>query len=75
VTKELHISHKLKYWVLLVKHHGSDTWIIPEGDIRTYEIAPNGDIKKDDTVYLWWIAHSYFYGWGEVAKSYIQENL
>jgi hypothetical protein len=46
-----------------------DTWIVPEGDTRTYEIAPNTDLKKDDIVYLWWNPHNYFFGWGEVAET------
>lgn len=58
-----------KHWILLANHHSDDTWILPEGDTRTYEIAPNSEIKKGDTVYLWWNPHRCFYGWGEVAET------
>jgi restriction system protein len=63
------MSRRLKYWILLAGHHESETWILPEGDSRTYEIAPNNDIKKGDIVYLRWNPHSCFYGWGEVAET------
>lgn len=62
------MSRREKHWILLANHHGDDTWILPEGDTRTYEIAPNNEIKKGDTVYLWWNPHRCFYGWGEVAE-------
>ena len=58
-----------KHWILLANHGSDETWILPEGDIRTYEIAPNDRIKRDDIVYLWWNPHSCFYGWGEVAET------
>ena len=63
------VSRRLRYWILLVNHHGDDTWILPEGDTRTYEIAPNNDVRKGDIVYLWWNPHTCFYGWGEVAET------
>lgn len=53
----------------MANHHGGDTWILPEGDTRTYEIAPNDQIKKGDIVYLWWNPDTLFYGWGEVAET------
>jgi hypothetical protein len=62
------MSRRLRYWILLVGG-GIDTWIVEEGDTRTYEIAPNTDLKKDDIVYLWWNPHNYFFGWGEVAET------
>jgi len=62
------MSRRLRYWILLTGG-GIDTWIVPEGDTRTYEIAPNIDLKKDDIVYLWWNPQNYFFGWGEVAET------
>lgn len=62
------MSRSLKYWILLAGHHADDTWILPEGDRRTYEISPNSDLKKGDIVYLWWNPHNCFYGWGAVAE-------
>jgi restriction system protein len=63
------MSRRLRHWILLVNHHSSETWILPEGDRKTFEIAPNGDIKRGDIVYLWWNPHSCFYGWGEVVET------
>jgi hypothetical protein len=63
------MSRRLKHWLLLANHHANGTWILPEGDTRTYEIAPNDKIKKGDTVYLWWNPHRLFYGWGEVDET------
>jgi HJR/Mrr/RecB family endonuclease len=63
------MSRREKQWILLVNHHRDDTWILPEGDQRTYEIAPKNEIKRGDIVYLWWNPHRCFYGWGEVAET------
>jgi restriction system protein len=59
----------MNYWILITNIHDGDTWILPEGDEYPYEIAPNSDIKRGDTVYLWWNPHSEFYGWGEVIET------
>lgn len=63
------MSRRLKEWILLVNHHTSEVWIVPPGDERTFEIAPNGEVKRGDIVYLWLNPHRYFYGWGEVAET------
>src|ERR1700730_4013823 len=57
----------MNYWILITNVHQSDTWI-PEDGEYTYEIAPNSEINRGDTVYLWWNPYSEFYGWGEVAQ-------
>lgn len=59
----------MKHWILFANHHFIETNIPPEGDTGVYEIAPNNDLKKGDTVYLWWNPHTCFYGWGEVAET------
>lgn len=59
----------MKYWALLTGIHESDTYILPEGDIRRYEIAPNRELKKGDMVYLWWHPHKAFYGRGMVIET------
>ena len=59
----------MKHWILLTKENSAAVWILPEGDHYSYEIAPNDELKKGDTVYLWSNPHNSFYGWGEVVET------
>jgi len=59
----------MKYWILLTRENSAAVWIPEEGDQYIYEIAPNDDLKRGDTVYLWSNPHNSFYGWGEVAET------
>jgi len=59
----------MKYWILFTANHVSDLYILPEGDIRKYEIAPSRELKKGDMVYLWWHPHNEFYGRGIVVET------
>jgi hypothetical protein len=59
----------MKYWILLAAVHESDTFIPDEGDLARFVIAPETELKKYDTVYLWWHPHNRFYGWGIVAET------
>lgn len=55
-------------WVLLSAQHITETYIPPEGDFWHYEISPNYNLKKGDSVYLWSNVSHGFFGWGEIAE-------
>lgn len=55
-------------WVLLSAQHITETYIPPEGDFWHYEIAPNINLKKGDSVYLWSNISQGFFGWGEISE-------
>lgn len=63
------MSRSQSHWILLTACHVTETHISPEGDFYECVIAPNDNLKKGDTVYLWWNPGNYFYGWGTVAKT------
>jgi len=58
----------MSYWLLLTAQHITDTYrdFVLESH---YEIAPDSKIKKDDTVYLWWVIDGFLYGWGVVSET------
>lgn len=56
-------------WIILSAHHITETFIPPEGDSGTYEIAPNNNLRKDDTVYLWSNIANGFFGWGTIIET------
>jgi len=56
-------------WIILSAHHITETFIAPEGDSGTYEIAPNDNLRKDDTVYLWSNIANGFFGWGIIIET------
>lgn len=58
-----------RFWILLNAPHMTDTYIPPEGDRYGYVIAPNDNVKRGDTVYLWLNYDNCFYGWGTVAQT------
>jgi len=67
----------MQHWILLTAPHYSETVIWPGGDTYEYRVSPNNELKKGDTVYLWWNPNSTLYGWGEVAEHpriVIEEN-
>jgi restriction system protein len=71
------MSRKMSYSILLTGIHFTETFIPPEGDYRTYTIAPTDNLKKGDTVYLWCNIRTNFYGWGIVAETprdFIEED-
>jgi len=59
----------MKHWLLLTKEHPEAVWIVPEGDHYTYEIVPEGYLKKGDEIYIWSNPSSSFYGWGIVEET------
>src|SRR5690242_14898108 len=68
----------MSYWILLTVCNIVETYISdPEGDFFEYIIAPTDNLKKGDTVYLWWNPGNCFYGWGTVAETpriFYEEN-
>lgn len=58
----------MNYWILLTNVHEMDA-LIEQADSFRYVIAPTRELKKGDTVYLWWSPYKCFYGWGIVAET------
>ena len=55
-------------WIILSAHHITETPVPLEGDFFRYEISPNYNLKKDDSVYLWSRISHGFFCWGEIAE-------
>lgn len=56
-------------WIILSAKHITETFIPPEGDTWEYEIAPDDNLRKDDTVYLWSNVRNGFFGWGTIIEA------
>src|SRR5262245_59239327 len=56
-------------WIILSAQHVTETYIPPEGDNWVYEISPNDNLKKGDTVYLWSNIENGFFGWGIIIET------
>ena len=59
----------MKHWILPIATHESTIFLLDDDDIAEFDIAPNRELKRGDTVYLWWNPHSCFTAWGIVAET------
>jgi len=59
----------MKQWILPIATHETTIFVIDDDQIVRFVIAPNRELKRGDTVYLWWNPHNCFTAWGIVAET------
>lgn len=67
----------MKHWILPITTHESNIYLFDDDNTVEFVIAPNRELKRGDTVYLWWNPHDCFTGWGIVAETpmdFIEED-
>lgn len=59
----------MKHWIFPIATPESTFFVVDDDQIIPFVIAPNRELKRGDTVYLWWVPHNCFTGWGIVAET------